>query len=153
MECSDIPGTHLFSFLINVSLVRGVGTWRKRKAVFHSSEGSERSVLHIKHNNLRRVCQPNLSVFFRILVVACDLKRLPRIQPKEEKYPNPGVLNREVVCGFHGIASEVLIFPAKEILFANNESPKTTSAMKSSSMWFEYEQANLSTRFHSKRRK
>lgn len=39
--------------------------------------------------------------------MACDLRHLPRIRQKEEKYPNPEVLNREVVCGFHGIASEV----------------------------------------------
>jgi len=107
LESSDIPGTHLFSFLINVSLVRGVGTSIKRKAIFHSSEGSETSVLQIKQNNLQRFCQTNFSNFFRILVVACDLKHLPRIQQKKEKHPNSEVLKREVVCGFHGIASEV----------------------------------------------
>lgn len=107
MEPSDILGTRVFSFLINVSLVRGVGTSIKRKAIFHSSKGSEMSVLQIKQNNLQRFCQTNFLDFFRILVMACDLKHLPRIRQKKEKYPNPGVLNREVVCGFHGIASEV----------------------------------------------
>lgn len=79
----------------------------KRKAIFRSSEGSETSVLQIKQNSLQRFCQTNFSDVFRILLMACDPKRLPRIQQKEEKYPNSEVLKREVVCGFHGIASEL----------------------------------------------
>lgn len=131
----------------------GVGTPIKGKAIFHSSTGPEVSLLQIKQNDPQGFCQTNFSDFFRILVMACDLIHLPRIQQKEKNYPKPEGLNREVVCGFHGIASEVLIFPAKEILSANNESPKTTSAMKSSSMWLGQHQANLSTLVHSKRRK
>lgn len=87
--------------------MRGVGAAAKRKAIFHSSEGSETSALQIKQNDLQRFCQANISNVFRILVMACDLKHLPRIQQKEEKYPDSEVPNREVVCGFHGIASEV----------------------------------------------
>lgn len=87
--------------------MRWVGTPIKRKAIFHSSMGPEMSHLRIKKNNLSRFCQTNFSDFFRILVMACDLTHLPRLQQKEKNYPRPEGLNREVVCGFHGIASEV----------------------------------------------